>query len=200
MPDTDMPNNRSTKKPGYAIIYGLAEGPYMSRQLRQLLEKAGFHPTDAKHADLIIAHSGGSFILPKHTSAKLFIHVNPSYWPGKSLLRSLVQKLEYDFRLYRQRHQLSRWLATLGANIGYLLNLPRLVRMAWPYIRARKTLNHLPDSSHIFIRTYVDSYCNPKALFDITSGQHRYLTLTGHHDDCWREPEQYVQLVRALYN
>lgn len=196
MPKTPKDSTRAT----YAIVYGLAEGPYLSRKLRQLLEEAGFRPADAKHADIIIAHSGGSFILPKHTDAKLFLHINPSYWPGKPLLRSLAQKLRYDFRLYRQRHQLHRWLATLVANAGYALNLSRNARMAWLYIRARRTLNHLPDSNHIFIRSYIDSYCNPKALFETTNGQHNYLTLAGHHDECWREPEQYVQLLRSLYN
>jgi hypothetical protein len=196
MPKTSRDSTGAT----YAIVYGLAEGPYLSRKLRQALEETGFQPADAKHADIIIAHSGGSFVLPKHTHAKLFLHINPSYWPGKPLVRSLAQKLRYDFRLYRQRHQLRRWLTTLAANAGYALNLPRNVRMVWPYIRAKRTLGHLPDSNHIFIRSYIDSYCNPKALFEATKGQHNYLTLAGHHDECWREPEQYVQLVRTLYN
>lgn len=198
MPKTSKDSTPST----YAILYGMAEGPFHSRKLRQLLEEAGFQPVDdTKDADIIIAHSGGSFIVPKHTAAKLFLHINPSYWPGKSLLRSLAQKLKYDFRLYRQRHQLNRWLATLAANIVYGLNLSRSLRMAWPYFHATRTLKSLSDDSkHIFIRSYIDSYCHPKALLEATDGQHNYLTLAGHHDDCWREPEQYVQLIRSLYN
>lgn len=190
----------TSKKPTYAIIYGLAEGPFQSHKLRQLLEKAGFTQAKPHEADIILTHSGGCYAVPKHTRAKLFLHINPPYWPGKPIARSAREKLAYDFRLRRQRHQLQRWAISLGANGLYALNLRNTLSMVWPYLRAQRTFSKLPQSMHVFIRTHIDSYCDPEALLKITGSQHSYLTLAGHHDDCWREPEPYVQLIRSLYN
>lgn len=178
----------------------MAEGPLLSRHLRRKLEAAGFQPTKAHEADVVITHSGGCYALPRRAKAKLFVHINPPYWPSKPLVKSLYEKILYDFRLRRQRHQLLRWAISLAANILYLFNLRRTLSMAWPYITTRRNFADLPDSTHLFIRTYIDSYCNPRALLHATNSRHNYLTLTGHHDDCWREPDQYVQLIQALHN
>ena len=126
----------SSSKPTYAILYGLAEGPFQSRTLRQLLEKAGFSQAKPHEADVIITHSGGCYTVPKHTKATLFLHINPPYWPGKPLAASAREKLTYDFRLRRQRHQLKRWAISLGANGMYALNLRATLAMVWPFILA----------------------------------------------------------------
>lgn len=189
-----------TARATYAIVHGLAEGPFLSLNLRHRLEAAGFAPAKATEADIVITHSGGCFAIPANTQAKLFLHINPSYWPGKSLIRSVREKVTYDFRLRRQHHQLHRWAMSLAANILYSLNLKHAARMARPYFQAAKSLSRLPDSTHVFIRTHIDSYCDPHALLRTTDTRHSYLTLAGHHDDCWRDPEPYVKIVQALYN
>jgi hypothetical protein len=184
----------------YAIIYGVAEGPFQSKKLRLALQKAGYRQTDSREADIIIAHSGGCLTVPKQARAKLFLHINPPYWPGKPLTKSVREKLTYDFRLRRQRHQLQRWVISLAANGLYGLNLRRTISMILPYFRAKQAFAKLPKSRHVFIRTHIDSYCDPASLLKATRGKHSYLTMAGHHDDCWREPAPYVQAIQALYN
>lgn len=186
--------------PTYAIVYGMAEGAFHSRNLRRVLEAAGFQPSQPHEADVVITHSGGCYIVPHDARAKLFLHINPPYWPSKPMLASAREKLVYDFRLRRQRHQLRRWAVSLAANGMYFLNPRQTLRMIWPYITAKRTFDKLPDSMHVFLRTHIDSYCDPKALLKVTGGKHSYLTLAGHHDDCWREPEQYLKVIKSLYN
>ena len=194
-----MPNKTGSTARTYAIVYGLAEGPFISRSLRHAMEAAGFMPAKAHEADVVITHSGGCYTVPANSRAKLFLHINPPYWPGKPIVESVRQKVAYNFRLRKQRHQLQSWALSSAANSIYALNLKRAFSMIMPYNRARQTLARLPDSLHVFIRTHIDNYCDPAALISATSSKHSYLTLAGHHDDCWREPEQYVQLVKALY-
>jgi hypothetical protein len=200
MPHANHNSDTTTSNPTYAIVYGVAEGAYASRDLRKLLEADGFLPAPATEADILIAHSGGSYVLPKLAQAKLVIHINPPHWPGKSLARSLAQKIAYDFRLYRQKHQLRRWLRTVVANACYTLNLKHTLSMMLPYAHAQRTYETLPAGKHVFIRTYIDSYCSPQALLKLIGDKHSFLTLAGHHDDCWREPEPYLKVIRSLYN
>jgi|GEM_PF-728986 len=196
MPQTSTRVRPTTQT--YAIIHGLAEGSFISRNLRQALATAGFQPAAEQVADIIITHSGGFFALPKHSKAKLFLHINPSYWPGKPLYKSTREKITYDFRLHRQRHQLKQWWLSSGANLIYMLNIRHGLRMLAGVAHRKSRFTHLPKSNHIFVRTHRDNYCDPYALLKAIGNKHTYLTLAGHHDDCWREPEPYVRLMQSL--
>jgi len=186
--------------PTYAIVHGLAEGTFISRKLRQALAIAGFQPGNEQTADIIITHSGGFFALPKQSKATLFLHINPSYWPGKPLFQSAREKVAYDFRLYRQRHQVRQWALNAVASATYLLNARHGLRMLSGVVHRKNRFTHLPKANHVFVRTHRDNYCDPAALLAAIGNKYTYLTLAGHHDDCWREPEPYARLLQALHN
>ncbi len=188
----------SSTLPSFAIIHGLAEGRLHSRHLYLAMIKTGFEPASPEKAEIIIAHSGGSYMVPTSGRAKVFIHINTAHWPGRTIAQSLQQKIAYDYRIRRQQRQLVRWFLSGCGNCMYLLNIPYGLRMRGPYYRASETLATLPDGKHVFIRNHVDSYCNPDAILQATRAAHTYITIPGSHDDCWREPEPYVAIIMAV--
>lgn len=184
----------------YAIVHGLAEGPLVSRRLRRALEAAGFLPAKASEADIIVTHSGGIYALPKAAKAKLFLHINPSNVSIASLVSAHAGKIRYDYRLSRQRHQTKQFATNLFANGMYMLNVRHNAHMLKGYMQATERLPLEAPTRHVFLRNHIDNLCNPGVLLQATDTAFSYLTLPGHHDDCWRDPEPYVQLVKALYN
>jgi hypothetical protein len=53
------------------IIYGLNEGAAMGRKLVRALKEAGFTITDdSAGADIILAHSGGCYLVPPTNRAR----------------------------------------------------------------------------------------------------------------------------------
>jgi hypothetical protein len=48
----------------------------------------------------------------------------------------------------------------------------------------------------IIIRNAEDVFCTPSIASDV---KNRVVLLPGHHDDCWYDPNPYVELVKAEY-
>jgi hypothetical protein len=89
------------KLPAVCILYGTAEGPTHSRTLRQLLEHKGFRITeDPRTADIILAHSGGYFLIPADTRDKIILLVGPcNGYKGTSLLLTQLRKIAIDLNI-----------------------------------------------------------------------------------------------------
>src|SRR5690349_1106305 len=119
-----------------AIIYGWSEGPWHGKKLRQEISNAGFEIIkQPEKADIIIAHSGGCFMLPQQSRAHLVLLVGLPYWPGKHPVRSLRQKIKDETKN-------GWWLKKTYFNAYYFLTRPRRWFMMW---RAWRALA-LPDN------------------------------------------------------
>ena len=80
-----------------SILYGWAEGHRIGKNLRNELHENGFSLTkNSESADIIIAHSGGIFLIPKTNKPQLVLLVGLPYWPGQHPTRSLRQKILTD--------------------------------------------------------------------------------------------------------
>lgn len=182
-----MPKSRSV-----AIIYGLNEGPFMGRKLVAALRKAGhLVVNDPREADVVIAHSGGCFIVPQPRAGQRVIMIGLPYWPGRSILRNLYRKTRQDLRTHHAEGELAYWLRKTLWNAVYFWNIPSAVRMAvgrsrgvfWTY------------RGVTVVRYSHDSMCTP----DLTSLPfvHRPVLeeLPGQHDDCWRRPDPIVNSI-----
>ncbi|MFO0882295.1 MAG: hypothetical protein U0491_02495 [Candidatus Saccharimonadales bacterium] len=165
--------NHSAKS--YAIIYGFAEGPYQARMFAAVAKEYGLKQTKVSQAEIIFAHSGGCFLIPTDSNA-IIVHVNPTIWPQRSIVSSLIRRFPPKkvslisglFRLY------------------YALDVTHAIRM----VKARAM--RLNGSKCLIVRNSQDTYLSYEVF--ISFGQQK-IEFDGGHDDIWQNPEKYIQLV-----
>lgn len=184
-------NSPSSKK--VKIIYGWAEGPWHGKRLRAELKKSGYTVTRSiKHADILIAHSGGCFLLPESGNANLILLIGLPYWPKKSPLRSMREKVKDELRdLY--------WYKKTVCNGYYFLSRPKkLLKVSYKW---KKQLfpNH-ETAEIIAIRNQKDSFAHPTDTNALAQERGWKLQLfDGGHDDIWKNPKPYVRLLNDSY-
>lgn len=185
----------------FAIVPGFAEGRWHMKNLIRELEASGYELAEtAAEADIIIAHSGGCYFLPKLQSRQLIVLIGPPYWPGKPLLLSLVQKLYLDFVDCVSRGMIIYWLQKTFWNTLYLLR--DLLLAASMGLKARKQdfYKALAEHKVMIIRNQQDSWCSTKISAELSHNKHfSFHALPGQHDDCWHNPRPYVKLIEKNY-
>lgn len=173
------------------ISYGFAEGPGNARRMIKLLKSEGFSLTrKLSKADIIIAHSGGCFLIPENGRANIVMMIDIPYWPGKHPKVGLKEKVALEVK-DRDWHKKS------FINIIYLIAWPRRwYRMykAWGNMRIPSSTNY---SSIIAVRDEHDTFMHPiesKVLAEKNGWQMH--TIRGQHDDLWANPRPYVELLQ----
>jgi len=192
----------SLPKPTVAVLYGACEGRRNSKRFRTALAQAGFTlATDAKSADILIAHSGGIFYLPKEHQAKLTLLIGPVLPLKKPLAKIAFRKLAVDVtRSYRQR-QLGRLFGNYLLNAGYLVAQPH--RIAYMWKQAKKQGGRLPimQSDKASIIMFRDDPWSKGITGYELHLQHHYtfMHFDRLHDDIWINPKDYVAVIQYLY-
>lgn len=175
------------------ILHGFCEGPRVSRKFRAQLVASGFRLTkDASKADVLIGHSGGCFLIPEETRATQIIQIGIPYWPGHSMASSIWRKIVADLASHRGGGLLL-WIRKTFWNMVYFWNMPANVRM----LLARKAGTMWKYGSiTVVARPELDTICTSE--MDILPFSHKatHITIQGHHhDDCWRYPQKYIDLI-----
>lgn len=172
------------------ISYGFAEGPGNARRMIKFLKQSGFSITRKLHeADIIIAHSGGCFLIPENGRANIVMMIDLPYWPGKHPRIGFKEKLKLE---PRDRD----WLKKSLINFMYFFAWPnRWYRMykAWGQVRVPSKANY---PSIIAVRDEHDTFMHPiesEALAE-KHGWHTH-TLRGEHDDLWANPRPYIDIL-----
>lgn len=79
------------------IGYGGFEGSWHGKKLRSALVDRGFSISrNCSDAEIIIAHSGGCFLVPESNCANIMILVGFPYWPGKSIASRIRHKTRIE--------------------------------------------------------------------------------------------------------
>jgi hypothetical protein len=184
-------------KPTVCIIYGVNEGPALGAAFRSACRQAGFRITnDPAKADIVIAHSGGCFIIPAHSRAKLIINIGVTYRPSRPLLISTIMKVWLDMRAHYQQGRLGQWPRKLITNLRYARKLSTF-RTMLAGMHAGRPWN---DPRHqIVVRNRHDAYSHPDICKLQAKGPRTFISFPGEHDDCWLNPERYVHLIQSLY-
>jgi hypothetical protein len=166
----------------------------LASKFRRELEVAGFAITrDAVHADVIVAHSGGCFVLPKTYQAKLVLVVGLPCWPGKSTLQTLCQKIWLD--MHSHEHTAAEWLVKTFWNSLYFWNMLYNYQM-W---RGQQRGAHRTITNAVLVRNKDDATCTP----DYTHFRFKHtpplVSFAGQHDDLWHHPRKYIDLIRHYH-
>jgi hypothetical protein len=186
-----MKNSQPYFDKTFHIIPGWAEGPWHSKRLVTTLKTAGFTETTANRATLVIAHSGGCYLLPKDQSNKLILLVGIPYWPGKSIFRGIIQKVRADMQINRFTFNACKgfW------NIVYVLMQPYKSLLMWQATHKSRPLESIPSSA-ILIRNQSDTFCTPEISKQVPN---KIISLPGQHDDLWHNPKPYVEIAENKY-
>ncbi len=176
-----------------AILYGFCEGPQRGRRLVAALHAAGLQViSDAQQADVIIAHSGGCFIVPAQRKATTVLLVGVPYHPH-GMFRAQCRNIAIDFSEARQRGATYFWQKLLWNTI-YLFNMVGNVRMVIGM--NNKNIWRLRGGVHV-IHNARDEFSPPEDL--PFAERPTASTLPGGHDDLWQNPAPYVTSVKSYY-
>ncbi len=178
----------------FHIIYGWTEGKWHARHLITILEQAGLKQSSSIHeADIVIAHSAGCFIVPKTLETSLILFVGLPFWPGKSLLRRLIEKVQLDAS--SPYYTKLSWAHKFFWNTTYFITKPFSTIRLWRASSRPNALLTLPVRA-IVVLNHQDSFCIPNITDYI---ENEVIALPGLHDDVWMNPEPYVRLMRSRY-
>lgn len=182
-----------------AILYGFGEGKWHGRELEAALRSAGFAITEAaEKADIIIAHSGGMYVLPKNLTGKIVFLVAPSCGqPERSLLRTQGKKVWLDMTYFLRAGMGMKWLQKSLWNAAHLIGQIPKLRQLWQIHHS-----HQAGLPTIATTTIVIEYKNDPWSGYISAEEkakhpsYTFITMDAPHDDIWLHPAVYVQLMR----
>ena len=173
-----------------AIVHGWSEGKAHSSKLKKMLRAEGFEISkNLKTADVIIAHSGGCFMMPETSSAKIVLLVGLPHNPGTRLSRSLRTKLKTDPKN-------KYWYKKSVLNSYYFIRHPRRHQHMYKNWKNNK-LPEFEDASFIAIHNEKDPFIHSAELTKLADEKNWKLKrLSGHHDDIWSNPAPYIQILK----
>lgn len=180
------------------IVPGFTEGHGTSRELRKLLVEQGFTISKKpEQADIVIAHSGGCFVIPEQATPKLTILINVPYWPRKYTAVSICEKITTTFIESLSRHTLRQWLMKLYQGSMYGMRMRHNLEML---IGTKQgTLWKRTDLHTIVIRNMQDMFCTPDLKILPFATKPLFLELPGSHDDCWDNPKAYAAIIQKYH-
>jgi len=189
-------NTKQSRPPQtVAIMYGFSEGPGLANAFTDALEKAGFQViADVMQADIIVAHSGGCYLVPEDSRAGLVILLGATFWPGRPLFIRAMQKIWRDSASHWQAGQFGAWGKKLFWHSTYFWCMPRNVAM-WRH-QDPKTWPKLAGKRVVHIRYTDDAFCGPAIATSGLLPNATFVNLSGQHDELWRHPEQTVAVIR----
>lgn len=175
-----------------AFSYGWAEGKLHSKSLGKSLVKAGFNVTDnLVDCDVIVAHSGGVFLIPKTTKAKLVLLVGVPYWPERSPLESLVLKIALEIK--SPKPILTRTIKNFY-NLLYIFDAPHQLKIQKMFYKhGYPKLN----CKVISVQYRQDPFMEPNKTKDLAKNMGwSTAVLDGQHDDIWLKHEPFISLLQ----
>lgn len=172
-----------------ALIYGYAEGPRIAKSFIEYLEAHGHQLVEDSKAEVIIAHSGGAYLIPDNNLATKVVLVGVPYYDNHW---SFIKKLSK--RVAEEGVSLAA-LQKFALNNWYVYSQPkRSYRM---YRRVIDGSFHGVDGKRVMLVR------NNKDLFGAISQDEQQAHksgwlvqgLPGTHDDLWTNPEPYIKLL-----
>lgn len=179
-----------------AILHGWSEGQWHTKKLIRELEKLGFKLTkDIENADVIVAHSIGTFMLPEKIAAELVVLIGVPFWSGKSVLESFTENL----RLEKAKSHGRKWwfIRSAWAMLYAVKRAPYTYRALRKRAEAELSLPMTTGKTTIImVRNRLDSFSHPNIqnLLPQTK-KYKLIELPGGHEDWWLSPQKYVDLI-----
>ncbi len=189
-----MTHPKTHSRQTVAIVTGFAEGRLTGRRMRKELASRGFkNISDVAAADVIIAHSGGCFIIPPYAAAQLIICINPPHWPGKPLRQSGAEKIRIGIAAAKANRAIGRFCVAQLRNFIYLWNVPRYRKM-WQGMQSGTAWRL--QVKVVVIRNDDDTF-SPNTDVMPFEADVIAASVPGGHDDCWDHPKPYIDILES---
>lgn len=154
------------------------------------MRAANFIPAKPETADIIIAHSGGCWLIPKTAKPHLVVYIGMCL-PQPDLRQAFLQANGSSLR----RSKFTSNVKTKLTSSYHSLMRPKrnldMIRMAK---RAKPVV--FPKVDAIFVANRYDPWPNSDALGNyIARYGWSFIGMEGAHDDIWEHPERYVAII-----
>jgi hypothetical protein len=133
-------------------------------------------------------------LLPKHVRAKRIIQIGMVFWPGRSIVGSLVRKLIDDIRHHHREGAMKFWIRKTFWNVVYMWKMPSNIHML---IGRARGYHWRYGSITTVARPARDSFYTPHIQDMPFTGKPKIVHVPGQHDDCWRQSEPYLALLQS---
>lgn len=181
------------------LAYGYSEGKWHSKRLRRALKRRGYNiERSLKHADVVIGHSGGCYDIPALRDKQLLMLINPPYWPERSIAERVTTITWQLIRAIRPGNHPIYHAKKLWWHCIYFV-----IRRRHNHRIADRTITfdlatEVNHSRTILVRNNDDPWLTPDLGKLQTLHPHLQIKrLPGDHDDCWRHPDRYIDLIEA---
>lgn len=182
-----------------AILYGFGEGKWHGRGLRKALQTTGFTmAASPETADIIIAHSGGMYSLPKNTAGKTIFIIAPSCGKARrTWFHTQGAKVWQDMRYFLHSGLFIQWFYKSFWNGVYVIaQIPRLSTL-WHIHQEHQAGLPITGTSTTIITFKDDPWSGYITTQELAKHPtYTFIEMDAIHDDIWLRPELYVELLQ----
>jgi hypothetical protein len=181
-----------------AILEGWAGGPRLTKIIRSALKEGGYELIkNPAEADIIIAHSTGSYMLPETIKANLVILINPPYWPGESIVKRWIRMNKDELKFLRKTLGSRRFFINKLWEVFYIVAKPSYT---WSVLKNQSHLDfleNLKDKRIILVRNTDDEFCSPKIKDTLVAYKNfEYVEIPGYHANYYINSQPYIDLLK----
>lgn len=173
------------------IVYGFAEGPRHGRRMRQALVDRGYEIVQRPYrASLVIAHSGAHFLLRVPVQDQRLLVIDASCNTGRHVFDNALRHVWYDLVHVLGNGQVQYYSWKTWWNAVYFITRPFPAIRMYRRIRLEKFRPLRFAGKAVITQGDDRSWYNPEAL-----PVNEIVFMSGDHDDCWRNPDRYLDLL-----
>lgn len=187
----------SSKPLSYYVLHGFLGGKLHSRGLRRTLRNRGYSAAlSAEKADIIIAHSGGSYyLLQAGFKPKLLLLVAPAL-PRTNPRAIFNETRRQLWQTARHNHYLRKRLLWSLGSFGYALVQPRRnLRMLHAASDMSLAMPAFAGTTVVFITNRHDPWPQGPQLQRLLKNPWAFMSLPGAHEHIWEHPQHYVEIL-----
>ncbi|HSX08145.1 MAG TPA: hypothetical protein VLG11_04600 [Candidatus Saccharimonadales bacterium] len=153
----------------------------------------------ASEADVVVAHSGGCWIVPETNATKTILLANPPCDYKGSLLHNTNRKVALDYKAHKKAHDLGVFARKHFWNgVYFFTHVPRHLAMFKLTARYKAALPSLHAQKIIVTSTKGDPWTGNISLHNIaTHPGYCFLSMPDGHDDLWLHPERYLDIIES---
>ena len=185
-----------TRPISFGISYGFLGGPLNARQLKKSLRKAGYVETSLDEADIVIAHSGGTYLHDLNSKPKLILLAAPALTRSNphELFKKNTRQL---WRSAKDEHYLGKRLLWSLYGIYSAFRHPRQnYRMARRAYNMKLELPEFMGAKVVFITNDDDVWPTGSPLEKLLLNRPwSFISLPGAHEHIWVHPEDYIDII-----